>query len=505
MIKGLLIGGGSSALTVRQKAGETLELGELLLATDNSTRYLLQVTDLLYGSQLTPQHIELISGLQLEEDGDFGLVDKHLRSYVIARLKPVVTIAGGQAYATKSLPPFLGDVRTVTADDVSFLVEPKNPLHLGTLRSGSKSLPVAASLPGIDVLSHHVLISATTGKGKSNLASCLLWHTLAAPWCGVLVLDPHDEYYGRDGHGLKDSPVAADRLRYYTLHDPPPGARTLKIRLDQISPWHLDGVMPWSDAQREALVAYAKMYRDGWIEAALTDQPLPGFLEGTLAVVKRRLMQALDISVTDGVLACEGAFDTTQGAATVADIVQALDDGKTVIVDTSGFPSQIELLIGSIIAHRILQRHRHLKTIGSLNDRPVVSVVLEEAPRVLGKDVLERGPNIFSTIAREGRKFRVGLIAITQLPSLIPRDILANINTKIILGTEMKPERQALIESAAQDLSEDDRAIASLDKGEAIVTSNFARFALPIKIPLFRDLVSAQQPVRRAFPGMKGP
>jgi len=62
-------------------------------------------------------------------------------------------------------------------------------------------------------------------------------------------------------------------------------------------------------------------------------------------------------------------------------------------------------------------------------------------------------------------------------------------NTKIILGIEMAPERQAIIESASQDLSSDARAIASLDKGEAIITSNFARFATPIKVPLFDDLV----------------
>ena len=117
----------------------------------------------------------------------------------------------------------------------------------------------------------------------------------------------------------------------------------------------------------------------------------------------------------------------------------------------------------------------------------MISIVLEEAPRVLGKDVLEKGSNIFSTIAREGRKFKVGLIAITQLPSLIPRDILANMNTKIILGTEMVQERQAIIDSASQDLSSDSRNIASLDKGECIVSSNFAKFAIPIKVPFFDD------------------
>jgi len=39
-------------------------------------------------------------------------------------------------------------------------------------------------------------------------------------------------------------------------------------------------------------------------------------------------------------------------------------------------------------------------------------------------------------------------------------------NTKIILGLEMQAERQAIIESASQDLSDDNKAIASLDVGK---------------------------------------
>ncbi|MFH1682411.1 MAG: ATP-binding protein, partial [Candidatus Woesearchaeota archaeon] len=102
-------------------------------------------------------------------------------------------------------------------------------------------------------------------------------------------------------------------------------------------------------------------------------------------------------------------------------------------------------------------------------------------------------PNIFSTIAREGRKFKVGLVAITQLPSEIPKQVLANMNTKIILGLEMGSERQAVIESSPQDLSDDSRNIASLDKGEAIVTSVFTKFAVPIKIPLFKDFAQVKK------------
>jgi DNA helicase HerA-like ATPase len=80
---------------------------------------------------------------------------------------------------------------------------------------------------------------------------------------------------------------------------------------------------------------------------------------------------------------------------------------------------------------------------------------------------------------------------------LIPGTILANMNTKIILGNELAAERQAVMGSAAQDLSSDDRTIASLDKGEAIVSSNFTRFAVPIQIPLFEDYVEDKAQMKR--------
>ena len=142
-----------------------------------------------------------------------------------------------------------------------------------------------------------------------------------------------------------------------------------------------------------------------------------------------------------------------------------------------------------MITTEIFDRYKYYKKEGVLDNKPVISIVLEEAPRVLGKNVLEQGSNIFESIAREGRKFNVGLVAITQLPSEIPKTILANMNTKIILGIEMNSERQAVIESSPQDLSQDSRNIASLDKGEALVTSTFTRFAVPIKIPLFTEFV----------------
>jgi len=62
-------------------------------------------------------------------------------------------------------------------------------------------------------------------------------------------------------------------------------------------------------------------------------------------------------------------------------------------------------------------------------------------------------------------------------------------NTKIILGKRTFKRKISLIDSASQILSTDDQNIASLDKGEAIISSNFTKFAIPIQVPLFEDYI----------------
>lgn len=347
---------------------------------------------------------------------------------------------------------------------------------------------------------------------NSNLTSVMLWNQVDKDYCGILVLDPHDEYYGRAGIGLKDHPQKQN-VAYYTPKNPPPGAKTLVVNIRDIKPGHFYGTVEWSDPQIEGMTAYYREYGVNWIEAIIQERPLSSnvrFNEATIAVLRRRLLSMLDLEYANTKLYCNGVFDLIAGQTTIKDICNELEQAKTVIIDTSSFGGSVEILIGSLVASEIFSRYKHYKINGLIDSKPVISVILEEAPRVLGKEVLERGSNIFGTIAREGRKFKVGLTAITQLPSLIPREILANMNTKIILGIEMAPERQAIIDSASQDLSTDNRNIAALDKGEAIITSNFTKFATPIKIPLFEEIVKKTKEennannanVRREFGGV---
>ncbi len=487
---GQVIAGQVGKILVRQKAGAKIEIGDLLAIDDSEGYLILQAYDLLYGSQVPQIARELIAGMRLEGLGSgLEFLEPQLRNYILASTKAVLRVTD-RAHIPKVLPDFFGTVRHITEKDLAFLSKPPNPIYLGKVRSGSKVIEADVYLNGAEALTHHILIPATTGRGKSNLVKIMLWSIVGQKKFGILVLDPHDEYYGRTGKGLKDHPESRNSLEYYST-TAPPGASTLIVNLRSIQPDHFQGLVELSNAQQSALRLYHMSFSKDWIENIVRGTPVEGVADSTLVVLQRVMRTTLALYIEEEELRCRNeVFSNSAGEATIRNTVEALEQGKIVVMDTSRVGDDAELLIGSIIATEILERYQFYKSRGKLDDKLPVSVVIEEAPRVLGADRLQSvGQNVYSTIAREGRKFKVGLIAVTQLTSVIPREILTNMNTKIILGNEMAAERHAIMDSAAQDLSEDDRNIASLDKGEAIISSIFTRFAVPISIPLFEDLV----------------
>jgi DNA helicase HerA-like ATPase len=491
---GEVIAGKVQELTIRQKSGRTIELGDLLIERKDGKLFL-QVFDLQYGSQISRSTQENISGMRLECIGaGLDFMEPQLRNYVLAQARQVFPLRDGLPHNPKILPNFTGSVRHIKKEDLSFLVKPKNPLYFGKFRTGSKILTdVDVYLEGVDVLSHHILFAATTGRGKSNFIKVMLWNVLDKDFCGILVLDAYNEYFGTAAQGgLRDHHSATKYLKYYSPNTSIPGAIELVINLKSIIPEHFQGIVAFTDAQWEAMSIYYQIHDKNWISKIVCDGSMGnGIDKKTLNVLRRKFKSILGVyfDPTDRQLKCRtGVFSDCKGESTVVQIIDALEECKKVVIDTSMLEDKTELLIGSIIVNNILDNYKGAKEDGTLGKKPVLSIVIE-APRVLGEEVLKSGHNIYSDIAREGRKFKIGLIAITQLTSAIPKTIMANLNTKIILGNELATERNSIIQSASQDLSTDDRNIASLDKGEAIISSNFTKLAVPVKIPLFEDII----------------
>lgn len=508
-IVGQIVAGEFGSILVREKGGKKLELGDLLVSRESNSSLILQVFDLVYGSQIPKETHELMSGINLEKmPVNAEIFEPELRNYVLAKVRALAYLNQStnsvKVSLPKVLPSFFNEIRLINKEDLKFLSKTDDSFYVGKIRSGSKIIDVGVWLPSVDVFSHHLLIPATTGRGKSNLVKTILWHLLPTKKVGALVLDAHDEYYGRHGLGLKDHSEAKERLVYYTPNNPPAGANVLTINLRTLRPDHFRGIITLTEAQEQAIRTYFREFEEEWISAIIQERPTrdtDAVRPVTLAVLKRilRLTLGLDQDEDGNVISFNQVFDAgTRGQTIADDIVRDIEEGKIVILDTSRLVDEAELIVGTVIASRVFDRYQDYKVRGQLDRKPVVTVVVEEAPRVIGEDVLvNEGSNIYSIIAKEGRKFKIGLTAITQLTSIIPRTILANMNTKIILGNEMVQERQAIIASASQDLSADDRNIASLDKGEAIISSIFVPFAIPIKIPLFEELVKNQNDSKR--------
>ena len=487
-IVGQLVSGSFAEILVRQKHGQRIEIGGLFVSGKSEDYYILECFDLLYGSQIGDLTKQLISGMNLEGYDDLQFYDDELSNYSLARMRAVLHVKDGKYSAPKSLPPSFSGIVPISEEHLQFLGSTSG-LLVGNIRSGTKVLHFPATID-IKALTHHILVAATTGRGKSNLVKVIVASLIDNENVGMLILDPHDEYYGRNSNagaihsrGFNNS----KNCIYYSLN-PPAGARKLVINVKTLNPSSIE--MNLTEAQEQAISYYYNRHGSRWIEELMCSEIDPNdkaVREATVYTLRRKFEVILGITSHDGDLIADGVFSTTAGMTTVSDICNELENGKKIIIDTSLMSGDLEIIVGSMIAREMLQRYKKYKMDGLLENKPLISIVVEEAPRVLNNEALQKG-NVFSTIAREGRKFQIGLIAITQLPSLIPREILANMNTKIILGTELGSERNALIESASQDLSRSDRAIASLDKGEAKDKSNFTKCALPVKVPEFKGL-----------------
>lgn len=510
---GSFVSGSFVKLILRQKSNEEFELGQLFVAGRDMSDYsIYQIKDLYYGSQIPDNSLELIAGYGLErEDIDLKIYEPELRNYVLAQAKPLIKVKNLQLFLPKKLPQFFGNLFEIEEKHLQFFKEKKfdDPITLGKVRSGSKILDIDVNVSASEVIRHHVLIPATTGRGKSNLVKVILYNIVENLSCGKLVFDPHNEYYGTPKiKGLKDHPKSSDYVIYYTLRDIQ-RKLDLKFNVQYLYPSHVLGSIDLSQPQSDALITYFRKFKKEWIQK-IFDENIEynkfGIKDTTIDVLRRKLTLLLDLDFDDeGNIIEKGIFSLSGYESTIEDIINFLINGKTVIIDSSLFSGNEEIFIATIIVESIFNRYKHYKFKDELEDKPVIAIILEEAPRVIGIKALEVRENVFGKIAREGRKFKIGLVGITQLPSLIPREILANMNTKIILGNEMGPERRVLIEGSAQDLSDDSQTIASLDIGEAIVTSNFTKFAIPIKIPLFDDLIKntlhSEKKIKKVSPG----
>jgi DNA helicase HerA-like ATPase len=486
----------------RAAPDEDLFLGELLVAVDEATgrRYLFRIVDVTYGTEhREPGWAERVAGTLLSDDdrGDSGahpLYDSAKRTYRVAscRCLGYLTPDGTQFRKPKSLPTQFSKVVAPEASDFAFLKTKMGDLPIGHLRSGETEVDFEVGIPGAS-LATHVGIFATTGMGKSNLMRVLAGGVLQANGrYGMLLIDPHGEYRTE----LARHPWAVERLRTYAARSLP-NTSSLRISLGELTVDDLRTAYEWSRPQEEALFELERHYRSEgltWLLDFAQLDDLAGFREidlggrialNTLQVVHRRARRIVE-------LPCIAAdAHVSVGGAVLRDLIE----GKVVLVDVSGLGSTEEVLVASFLTRKVIDEwsSAYLDDPDRHERMPVVAVVLEEAQRVLANNK-DRESNVFPRVAREGRKFKVGLCAITQQPKLLDDELLSQFNTFFILGLADEKDRNILRGSSKQDISALGPEIQTLMPGECLVANLEAPFAVPAKVHLYDDLVRTVAP-----------
>ena len=159
-------------------------------------------------------------------------------------------------------------------------------------------------------------------------------------------------------------------------------------------------------------------------------------------------------------------------------------DKPITILDLSGVPSSIlERLIGSIlkIVYEALFWSRE-KTEGGI-ERPLL-IVMEEAHRYLSDKSGVLASEMIQRIAKEGRKYGVGAMVVSQRPSEVNETVLSQCGTFFAMRLSNPSDRQRVQGTLPDGLAGLLDVLPVLRTGEAIVTGEAAKLPMRCRVTL---------------------
>jgi hypothetical protein len=164
------------------------------------------------------------------------------------------------------------------------------------------------------------------------------------------------------------------------------------------------------------------------------------------------------------------------------------------VLNFSGVPSRASELAIGVVLNLIFESavRTPADAVGIGRPRPVL-IALEEAHRYLGADAAVMASEATNRIAREGRKYGVGLLLVTQRPSELPDTALAQCGSLIALRLSNSADQGRIRAALPDTVAGLADILPSLRTGEAIVTGESVvlparvRVDLPDPMPLAED------------------
>jgi DNA helicase HerA-like ATPase len=200
----------------------------------------------------------------------------------------------------------------------------------------------------------------------------------------------------------------------------------------------------------------------------------------TIMAIRKRISRLID----------EGKGLHSKGSTMMENIFEYLKQGKTVVVDLSLKDSYDANVVSSILVRSLFENNKKYYT--EQNDKNVINTVIcvEEAQNVISEEFVRTNANPFVRMAKEGRKFKLGMIAITQRPSAIAEEIRSQAENFFTFYMGNSDDIKSLVRSNINY----DGVISRFIQNESIpgnlyMVSAKQSFALPVKVLEFEKLI----------------
>lgn len=401
------------------------------------------------------------------------------------------------------------------------IVEGQEPLSLGKYTLDEEA---DAWIDGNRFFQRHAVVVGSTGSGKSWTVARILEQVAQLPNASALLFDIHGEYTPLDGDGISHLKVAGpgdlaanrtltDGVLYlpYWLLTYEEMLAMLLDRSDQNAP---NQAMIFNREVIDAKRAYLEENEKEDVLANFTiDSPVPYRIEDVLEKLGEfdtemvsgagknmkqgpfhgkltRFIQRLQSKTGDrrlGFLFSAGddamRYEWMQELATVLlGSTTIRGAGGVKIINFSEVPSDILPLIIGLVARVVFSVQQWTEK----DKQHPVALLCDEAhlyiPERHESGVSEEGLKSFERIAKEGRKYGVGLTVISQRPAEVNRTVLSQCNNFVAMRLT-NAEDQAVIRRLMPDtLGGFAELLPILDIGEALVVGDAAMLPSRIRI-----------------------
>jgi len=170
-------------------------------------------------------------------------------------------------------------------------------------------------------------------------------------------------------------------------------------------------------------------------------------------------------------------------------IISWIDNSNQItILNLSGIPYQVlDIVIGIIVDLTFDTIYYSIKVKNKYEGRPIL-ICLEEAHRYLNSKSNSYSEKSVERVMKEGRKFGVGAMIISQRPSEISNTIISQVSTYIALRLTNTEDQAKIVSFAPNNFSIFLKSLSSLGTGEAFVVGESLRIPMKVKIPLLESV-----------------